>query len=421
MSVTRRQLLARAGLAAGGVALGPATAAPARAAPDLRSWKGVRAQFALDARHIHLTSFLLAAHPAPVRAAIERHRRGLDADPVGYLHANEQRLEDAARAAAARYLGGSTDAIALTDSTTMGLALLYRGLRLKPTEEVLTTDHDFYATHESLRLAGLRVRRVRLHDDAKAATVDAIVSRLKRAVGPRTRVVALTWVHSSTGVKLPLTAIAAALPERVLLCVDGVHGFGVEDAGVRELRCDALASGCHKWLHGPRGTGILWTSDRLRELLRPTIPSFSDGESFRAWFQGGAPAGAPDGRRLTPGGFHSFEQRWALSEAFRFHERIGPRRIEARVHALATRLKRGLGELPHVRLRTPLAPRLSAGLVCFEVDGFSPPEVVERLAARRIVASVTPYARSYVRLGPGIVNSEAEIDAAVSALRALRR
>ena len=78
-----------------------------------------------------------------------------------------------------------------------------------------------------------------------------------------------------------------------------------------------------------------------------------------------------------------------------------------------------LSELSHVRLRTPLDRRLSAGLVCFEVDGFSPPEVVERLAARRIVASVTPYARSYVRLGPGIVNSEADVDAPVSALPAI--
>jgi selenocysteine lyase/cysteine desulfurase len=420
VALTRKQLLGQAGLAAGAAVLGqPATVA--RAEPDLRSWKAVRGQFALAPGRIHLSSFLLAAHPAPVRSAIERHRRGLDADPVGYLHAHEGRLDDEARATAAQYLSGSADAIALTDSTTMGLALLYRGLRLGPRDEVLTTEHDFYSTHESLRLARARVRRVRLYDDPAKATVVEIVARLARAVGPRTRVVALTWVHSSTGVKLPLDAIASALPDRVLLCVDGVHGFGVENATVAELGCDALASGCHKWLHGPRGTGILWTSDRVRELLRPTIPSFDDGESFRAWFQGGDPAGAPDGRRLTPGGFHSFEHRWALSEAFRFHSRIGPRRIEARVHALAARLKVGLAGLPQVRLRTPRDPRLSAGIVCFDVDGFEPREIVERLAARRIVASVTPYAHSYVRLGPGIVNSEADIDAAVSALRALRR
>jgi selenocysteine lyase/cysteine desulfurase len=72
-----------------------------------------------------------------------------------------------------------------------------------------------------------------------------------------------------------------------------------------------------------------------------------------------------------------------------------------------------------VRLRTPQSPGLSAGLVCFEVEGRDPAEVVSRLAAKRIVASVTPYATRYVRLGPGIVNTPEHVDAAVRAVRAL--
>ena len=72
-----------------------------------------------------------------------------------------------------------------------------------------------------------------------------------------------------------------------------------------------------------------------------------------------------------------------------------------------------------VRLRTPQSPGLSAGLVCFEVAGRDPSEVVARLASRRIVASVTPYATRYVRLGPGIVNTPEHVDAAVRAIAAL--
>lgn len=34
--------------------------------------------------------------------------------------------------------------------------------------------------------------------------------------------------------------------ERILLSVDGVHGFGVEAATPKELGCDFLISGCHK-------------------------------------------------------------------------------------------------------------------------------------------------------------------------------
>ncbi|MGH3084391.1 MAG: aminotransferase class V-fold PLP-dependent enzyme, partial [Gaiellaceae bacterium] len=204
--LTRRGLLARAGLATGAVALGKIERADA--APDLTDWAAVRAQFALARNRVHLTSFLLAAHPRPVRQAIDRHRRGLDANPIDYLHANEGRLTAEARSAAGRFLRVPAAEVALTDSTTMGLGLLYTRLALRPQDEILTTEHDFYATHEAIRLSGARVRRVGLYDDPRQASVDEIVTRVRRAVTARTRLVALTWVHSSTGVKLPLRAIA---------------------------------------------------------------------------------------------------------------------------------------------------------------------------------------------------------------------
>jgi selenocysteine lyase/cysteine desulfurase len=327
-------------------------------------------------------------------------------------------LSEAARQSAARFLGAPPSEVALTDSTTMGLGLLYTRLALGPDDEVVTTEHDFYATHESLRFSGVRVRRIRLYDDARRASEDEIVSRLTQAVTGSTRVVALTWVHSSTGVRIPVRAIAQALPERVLVCVDGVHGFGARAENVRDLGCDAFVSGCHKWLYGPRGTGVLWANERVRALVRPTIPSF-DGSSYGAWVAGGARTGTPDGPTLTPGGFQSYEHRWALPEAFALHEGIGRERVEARIRGLASRLKAQLAEIRGVRLRTPQSPGLSAGLVCFEVAGRDPSEVVARLASRRIVASVTPYATRYVRLGPGIVNTPEHVDAAVRAVKAL--
>ena len=415
--LSRREVLARAGLAAGALALG-ARPEPTEAAPDLRDWGSVRSQFALDPAKVHLTSFLLATHPRSVRDAIAAHRQRLDANPVEYLHGSGDGLSAAAREAAGRFLGAPASEVALTDSTTMGLGLLYTRLALGADDEVVTTEHDFYATHEALRLSGVRVRRIRLYDDARRASEDEIVSRIRGAATGRTRLVALTWVHSGTGVRLPVRSIAQALPERVLVCVDGVHGFGARAETVRDLGCDAFVSGCHKWLYGPRGTGVLWANERVRQLMRPTIPSF-DGSSYGAWVAGGVPSGVPDGPTLTPGGFQSFEHRWALPEAFAFHQSIGRERVEDRIRGLASRLKAALVEVKGVRLRTPQSPGLSAGLVCFEVAGRDPAEVVSLLGSRGMVASVTPYAARYVRLGPGIVNTPEHVDAAVRAIRAL--
>ena len=135
--VTRRQLVVRAGLAAGAAAVaGRAYAGPETAqspsAPAAGEWAAVRAQFDLAPGLHHLAGFVLAPHPRPVRDAIERHRRGLDENPVHYLHEHGPRLEAAVLRAAAAYLGARPTDIALTDSTTMGLGLLYGGLRLRP-------------------------------------------------------------------------------------------------------------------------------------------------------------------------------------------------------------------------------------------------------------------------------------------------
>ena len=69
-----------------------------------------------------------------------------------------------------------TGRIALTDSTTMGLGLMYRGLRLSPGDEIVTTEHEFYATHVLLRRR--RPEAAPRFDSSASTTI-----RLRRRVG----------------------------------------------------------------------------------------------------------------------------------------------------------------------------------------------------------------------------------------------
>ena len=409
----------------------PVTARATRAtSADLGSWEGVRQQFLLDPDWIHLAGFLFASHPQPVRDAIERHRHGFDLNPAAYLHANEGTADDLVRKAAASYMRVDADEIALTDSTTMGLGTLYQGVPLRGGQSVLTTTHDHFVTHESLRFAAARtgavVRRVPLYEKPSAATPAAMADAIARAMTPDTRVVAVTWVHSGTGVKTPIRAIADVVAkanagrdekDRAYLCVDGVHAFGVEATPVGSLGCDFFVAGCHKWLFGPRGTGLLWGSKQAMTTLRPSIPAFTKG-AFAPWIKGTAPE-PTTAAMMSPGGFHSYEHRWALGEAFAFHERLGPERVEARIRELNRQCKEGLAKMSHITLHTPRSDEASAGIICFDVAGLTPEAVVKRLEAKRIVASTTPYATSYARLAPGVLNSPAEIDRALAAVREL--
>lgn len=381
-------------------------------------WEWVRRQFNTEPGLVHLAGFFLATHPAPVRAAIERYRRQLDANPIRcWLEIHEDR-DAAMAAAAADYLHVPGEDVAFTDSTTMGLGLVYTGLRLEPGDEVLTSDHDHYATHCSLEFAAQRTSAklvyAPLYRRSLHASTDEIVDSVMTRVTPRTRIMALTWVHSKTGLRLPVRAIADALEpinagrddqQRILLCIDGVHGLGAVAGNPAEMGCDVFIAGTHKWLFGPRGTGLVWAAPHAWPRIAATIPPFGPHE--------------PPGSLHTPGGFHSFEHRWAVVEAFAFHKQIGRQRVYERIAHLDNRIKHALADMRHITLHTPLDDELSAGIICFEVDGLTPDQAVDRLAQRRIVASRSPYDPTYVRLAAGLLNSEADVDAAITAVASL--
>ena len=433
MELSRRRFLATP-LALGGTFAGSgllaALAAETAPMPDLSSWERVRAQFALDPGLAHFASFFISSHPAPVRDAIETWRRAMDRDPfhvieTGMFTDAEKNVPMQVQAAAATYLGGRGEDVALTRSTTEGLALIHLGLPLRAGDEVLATTHDHYSHHESIRYAteraGATMRKVQLYDDPATATVDSLVGNLLKGVGPKTRVVGLTWVHSSTGMRLPIRDMAKALKAKhpdILLVLDGVHGFGAVDETLATIGADYISAGTHKWLFAPRGTGIAWSTAEGWARLRPLVPNFTDLESYLAWGEERPPKGPTTAARMMPGGFHAFEHQWAMTAAFAMHERMGRTRVAGRIRELNDRLKAQLVH-PKLRVHTPRAPELSAGLVAFEIEGMKPEVVVQRLAAQKIVASTSPYAVSYARLAPSLVNTPEEVDRAARAVLAL--
>src|SRR4029078_7669374 len=433
-AIGRRDFLVRSGLAIGAALL--AAEAPVStansASPKFDSWQAVREQFQLSRDHIHLAGFFLASHPTQVQAASERHRRGLDADPIGYWFEQEKKQEAAVLRAAADYLAVDPTEIALTDSTTMGLGLLYGGLTLREGQEILSTLHDHYATETSLRLraerTGATIRQIPLYDALKNVSRLELVDSLIKNIRPNTRIIAVTWVHSSTGLKLPIQEMAQAIhklnesraeQDRVIFCVDGVHALGVEDFRLSDVGCDFLVAGTHKWMFGPRGTGLVWGRQRAWPMANPIIPTFNS-QAFDIWMKMSPPEDLPTSIYMTPGGFHSFEHRWALDEAFTFHRAIGKARATQRIYELNQQLKQGLAKMPHVTLHTPMSQDLSAGIVCFEVSGMTPRQVIERLRQRNIIGSTTPYATQYARLAPSLLTLPEQIEQTLKEILSLR-
>lgn len=413
----RRSFLKQAGILAAGLPLGAAVNLPVRAANSQSSygdkWAQLRQMFDQDPDYLHFANFLVTSHPRPVREAIERHRATLDRNPgraMDWDLGESEKREQAVREWAGRYLKAKPEQIALTGSTTEGLALIYGGIHVRPDQEILTTEHEHYSTNYTLgyrqQKDGVKVRKLKLFESSAGISVDEVLTSIDRGIRPETRVLGMTWVQSGSGVKLPIGEIGKLVDQhnrqreekdRILYVVDGVHGFGVEDLDFPDMHCDFFIAGTHKWMFGPRGTGIICARSSELKDVTPTIPTFSEATTFST--------------TMTPGGYHSFEHRWALDEAFKLHLELGKAEVQNRIHTLNTYAKNRLLEHSPIELVTPRSAELSAGFTFFRIKDRDCDLVATQLMADRVVCdAVERDAGPVIRIAPGLLNNENQIE-----------
>ena len=442
--VSRRDLLASLATTAAVGALGvrPRVAAAAERVTPLRTstgpdWDAIRDLFPLRRDWTHLASFLLVSHPKPVAEAIDYYRKKLDTDnwwiEGAILSDQEGRPWPAVKKSLAEYVGGLPEEICLTANTTTALAMAYHGLKIRPGQEILTTDHDHYSHHESQRFSaersGASVRYIAMYDKPSLATAQEMTDRIARQIRPATRVVGITWVHSGTGVRTPIAAIADAVrransgradSDRCLLIVDGVHGFANTDVDIAKLGADFFCAGTHKWLFAPRGTGFLWGRKDAWQHMRPTVPHF-DPDGLESWASWGKREPLPPMKAAyaSPGGFMAYEHILAIPAAVKLHRDIGRAAIAARIAELNQHFRDEVAKIPRVTLHTPRDASVAGGIAAYEISGITAAQVVERLAAKRIRTSDSPYQPSYPRVCAGIMNSPADVDLVLREIRAL--
>ncbi|WLI10921.1 MULTISPECIES: aminotransferase class V-fold PLP-dependent enzyme [Pseudomonas] len=419
----RRTFLKQAGILAAGLPLGASLGSPVAAAPlqalPRDKWAQLRQLFDQDPNCIHFANFLVTSHPKPVREAIDRHRAALDLNPGlamdWDLGVTEQREENV-RLWAGRYLQAKPTQIALTGSTTEGLAMIYGSVQVRPDQEILTTVHEHYSTNNILHFRnqrdGTRVRKIQLFEQPQSISADQVLDTINRNIRPETRVLGMTWVHSGSGVKLPISDIAGLVDEhnrqrddkdRIVYVVDGVHGFGVEDLSFPAMNCDFFIAGTHKWMFGPRGTGIVCSRSEELKYVSPSVPTFSEATTFST--------------TMSPGGYHAFEHRWAVDEAFKLHLELGKADVQARIHQLNSYLKQRLLEQPGVELVTPVDPRFSAGFSFFRIKSQDSDAVAAHLMRNRIVCdAVSRDVGPVIRTAPGLLNTDAEVDRFIDVL-----
>jgi L-cysteine/cystine lyase len=328
--------------------------------------------------------------PVPRRAALAAAESVAAQAEVGragkaHFEAVMQTREDLRRRAA-WLMGCPPGEVALTHSTTDGMNLVLRGLRLGRGDEVLTSDEE----HPGL-LAPL----------AALAAEDGVVVRaapfaeLANAVTPATKLIACSHVSWINGQLVDSDGLrATGLP--VLL--DGAQGLGAIPVNPDELGCAFYAAAGQKWLCGPDQSGFLYVHEDWIERLGAPWPGYQSlADAQRA-----AELPLAEGATRFDLGFPApHDGAWAVA-AFEVFEQAGWDDVHARGRALAGWLADRLRERGH-----DVAPRGDSTLVSFSVP--DPEDFVARAAATGVVVRYLP-GRGLVRASVGAWSDEADLE-----------
>lgn len=379
-------------------------------------WQWVKEHYRLKPDLVMLNAANLCPSTKVVTDRLFALTLDLDSDPSFENREKYEIHRELTRSCLSDFLKVSSDEIALVRNTTEANRTVIDGLELGKGDEVILWDQN----HESNSLSwdvwarryGFVVKKV--STPTGPVTEDELLASFAQAITPRTRILSFSHVSNLSGIKLPAERLCRLAREQgVLSLVDGAQSFGMMPLDLHNMGCDFFTGSAHKWLCGPRETGVLYVRREQVSQLWPSMVTHLWEEHEQAGARKFDNLGQQDDGRIS-----------ALAVAIQFQQVIGTRLIEQRIRQLVARLIDGLGEaLPGVQFITPRSAELNAGIVIISITKQAPK--AEKIMGRlykdfNIAATAADVGgKTLVRFSPHIYNSIDDIDHAIQAMKTI--
>ena len=375
-------------------------------------WAQVQQSYTVNPNLINLNNGGVSPAPKIAQEALMRFNAMANEGPSYYMWRIMDQGREPLRQQLALLAGCEAEEIAINRNATEALNTVIYGLPLQKGDEVIGALQDYpnmiNAWKQRQLREGIVYRQVSF--DFPIENDDAIVQAYANAITPKTRVIHVTHIVNWVGQIMPVRKIAdMAHAKGIEVIVDGAHSFGLLDFKVPDLGCDYFGTSLHKFLSAPIGSGMLWVR---KDKIAGIWPLVCNDKPL-----------SPDIRKFESLGTRSFCIEQAIGASIQFHEAIGARRKQERIHFLKQYWAGKALQIPRVKIHTSLDPKYSCAIAGVSVDGLEPGDLANRLFADYKIHTVGIVWENIkcVRVTPHVYTRLKDLDKLVGALEKIAK
>ena len=417
----RRLFLGGLGGAAGALVLRPmvadlttlraAASAQAGQTPD---WSVIGSQFRLPSGFAYLNTAGLGASPVVVTDTVKARMDREEENPApGHNEDDWRRI----RGKCAALLGPACRAqdVAFVSTATEGINAILNTIPLGRGDEIVTSTHEHAGLVipllHKMQTTGCVIRTF----EPDLVRARGNLDRIAAVTNARTRLIFISHVTCTTGQLMPAAEIGRfARDRRMIFALDGAQSLGHVPFDISATLAHYYAASCHKWVMGPKRTGLLYVHpDRQATAVPTVVGAYSDASSN---LLARTLTLRPNAQRFEYGTQNN-ALIYGLEAAVDYVSGIGLERLWRRNTATTERCLERLQRIAGVEILSPADAVSRTAIVTFRVAGRDNRTVASALVGRRLrVRSVTEGGLDAVRASFHVCNDEAQADRLIGAV-----
>lgn len=356
-------------------------------------------------QHIYLNHAAISPLSDRVKTAMENFLADRNSGHIDNFEEWMQLIDETRELIAKLIHTGGTDRISFMGNTSEALSAVAEGFDWNEGDEIILNTMEFPANIQPFRILERKgVKLVYLKPDEEGKITPEMI---EETVNPKTKMVSISAVQYLNGFRADIKSIGNICSENgIYFVVDGIQALGAVQIDVEECQVDALASGGHKWMMGPMGTGFLYLSEKLARVLKPAKTGWLSVETpwklseFDQKWQ-------PVSRHLETGTYNMMGI-MGLHASLSHLLETGIDQIQKEVLNLTHHLFVNVSAVKNVEIITPKQPDQHAGIFTFLLPGKRDPgEIVNQLKKKQITISSR---EGTIRISPHYYNNAEELD-----------